>query len=166
MSNKTQSILIIVGVGGACTLLALWLGARYLGNLNADRQLDTEGHPTVEQMLHLLGSSDTIVLNNTLTQFERSGSPAGKERAVELLRHTDRYVSYTASLYLGAIGDRRSIPYLIRGLDHPAWRSRPQVAKYLKNLTREDFGENKDAWIRWWNTQNVGSSFDFTTKSP
>jgi len=107
---------------------------------------------------------DTIVLNNTLNQFERSRSSAGGEGAAELLRHPDRYVSYSASLYLGAIGDPRSIPYLIRGLDHPAWRSRPRVVKYLKSLTHEDFGENKDAWIRWWTTQNVGSNFDFTTK--
>jgi hypothetical protein len=123
-----------------------------------------EGHPTVEQMLELLQHSDTIVLENTLTLFELSGNPAGRERAAQLLQHPDCYVSYCACLYLGAIGDQRSIPYLIRGLDHPAWRSRPRVVKYLKSLSREDFGENKDAWIRWWNAQNVGSSFDFTTK--
>ena len=142
-------------------LLAAWLVVRHLETLNAARQLAMEGHPTVEQMLQLLQYSDTIILNNTLTQFEFSGNPAGRERAVDLLSHADRYVSYTASLYLGAIGDQRSIPYLIRGLDHPAWRSRPRVLNYLKRLTREDFGENKDAWIRWWNAQNVGAKFDF-----
>jgi len=123
-----------------------------------------EGHPSVEQMLHLLQRSDIIVLKNTLTLFEFSGDPAGRERAAELLKHTDRYVSYCACLYLGAIGDQRSIPYLIRGLDHPASRSRPRVVKYLKSLTGQDFGENKTAWIRWWSAQNVGLAFDFTTK--
>jgi len=164
MSRKARSILLIVGAVSACALLAWWLAIRYLEDLNAAQHLAMEGHPTVEQMLHLLQYSDTIVLNNTLTQFERSGSRAGTERAVELLRHPDRYVSYSASLYLGAIGDQRSIPYLIRGLDHPAWRSRPRVMNYLKSLTRQDFGENKDAWIQWWNAQNPGSRFDFTTK--
>jgi HEAT repeat protein len=161
MSRKARATLILVGACIACVLLAARLVVRHLEALNAARQLAMEGHPTVEQMLQLLQYSDTIILNNTLTQFEFSGNPAGRERAVDLLNHSDRYVSYTASLYLGAIGDQRSIPYLIRGLDHPAWRSRPRVLNYLKRLTREDFGESKDAWIRWWNRQNVGAKFDF-----
>jgi hypothetical protein len=164
MTRKGRSVLLLVGAAGACVLLAWWLAVRHLEDLSAARHLAMEGHPTVEQMLHLLNYSDAIVLNNTLTQFERSGDPAGKDRAVELLRHPDRYVSYSACLYLGAIGDQRSIPYLIRGLDHPAWRSRPRVVNYLKNLTRQDFGENKVEWIRWWNAQNPGSGFDFATK--
>jgi hypothetical protein len=123
MTRKARSILLVAGAVSACVLLAWWLAVRHLEDLNAAQHLAMEGHPTVEQMLHLLQYSDKTVLNNTLTQFERSKSPAGRERAAELLRHPDRYVSYSAGLYLGAIGDQRSIPYLIRGLDHPAWRS-------------------------------------------
>ncbi|HVM48379.1 MAG TPA: HEAT repeat domain-containing protein [Candidatus Acidoferrum sp.] len=164
MSRKGRSILVLVCAAVVCVVLAWWLAVRHLEDLNAAQHLAMEGHPTVEQMLHLLQYSDTIVLNNTLTQFERSRNPAGKERAAELLRHPDRYVSYSACLYLGAIGDERSIPYLIKGLDHPAWRSRPRVVKYLKSLTGQDFGEDKEAWIRWWNSQNPGSGFDFANK--
>jgi hypothetical protein len=114
-------------------------------------------------MIGLLRYSDAIVLKNTLTQFEFSGSDAGRERAAELLRNPDSYVSYCASLYLGAIGDQRCVPYLIRGLDHPAWRSRPRVVRYLKNLTGQDFGESKDKWIQWWNAQYPNTQFNFTT---
>ena len=143
-----------------------WLLNRHLEKLNAARQLAMEGHPTPQQLVSLLGYSDTIVLNNALTQLERSRSDVGRGRAVELLRHPDLYVWYCSSMYLGAIGDQRSVPYLIRGLDHPAWRSRPRVLGYLKNLTHEVFGEDKNAWVRWWNSQHPDVSFDFETKKP
>ena len=143
-----------------------WLVERHLEDLAAARELAMEGHPTPEQVVLLLGYTDTIVLNNTLTKLERSKSGIGRERAVELLGHSDLYVWHCASMYLGAIGDERSIPYLIRGLDHPAWRSRPRLVGYLTNLTREDFGEDKKAWVRWWNSQHPGVSFDSETKRP
>jgi hypothetical protein len=166
MALKRKRLLTISVAVVGCLFVAAWLISRQLQKLNTARELAMEGHPTVEQMLALLDYSDTIVLNNTLTQFEHSGSDAGRERAVELLRHSDIYVSYCSALYLGSIGDQRSVPYLIRGLDHPAWRSRPRLVRYLKTLTQQDFGENKHEWVQWWKSQNSGSSFDFTSKKP
>lgn len=163
--NRRRLLIVLVAVIG-CLCVVSWFINWRLEKLNAARQLAMYGHPTIEQMVDLLGYSDTIVINNTLTRFEFSGSDAGRERAVELLRHPDIYVWYCSSLYLGSIGDQRSVPYLIRGLDHPAWRSRPKLVRYLRSLTHEDFGENKDEWVRWWKSQNPDSPFDFTTKRP
>lgn len=166
MASKRRPIaVVLIAVVGAL-FVAAWLVNRHLQNLNAARQLAMEGHPTPEQLVSLLGYSDTIVLNNTLTQLEFSRNDIGRERAVELLLHSDPYVWYCSSMYLGAIGDQRSVPYLIRGLDHPAWRSRLRLLGYLKNLTHEDFGEDKGAWIRWWNSQHPDKPFDFETKKP
>src|SRR6059036_2806813 len=139
MASKRRSLVIaLVTVLGSLFVVG-WLLNRHLEKLNTARQLAMEGHPTPQQLVSLLGYSDTIVLNNALTQLERSRSDVGRGRAVELLRHPDLYVWYCSSMYLGAIGDQRSVPYLIRGLDHPAWRSRPRVLGYLKNLTHEVF---------------------------
>jgi hypothetical protein len=166
MARKRKRLLAALVAIVACLFIAAWVTIRQLQKLNAARQLAMEGSPTVEQMVSLLDYSDTIVLRNTLTQLEHSGSEAGRERAVELLGHSDIYVSYGSALYLGSIGDHRSVPYLIRGLDHPASRSRPRLVQYLKTLTHQDFGETKDQWVGWWKSQNPGSSFDFTTKKP
>lgn len=164
MSKNFRRFLIALFAIIGCLGAGGWLINHHLQKLLAARTLATEGHPRVEQMVQLLQSSDTIVINNALTRFERSGSDAGKERAAELLHHSDSYVWYCSSLYLGSIGDARSIPFLIRGLDHPAWRSKPRVVQYLTNLTHQDFGENKDEWIRWWKSQNSNSPFDFATQ--
>jgi hypothetical protein len=166
MAHKRGALVIAVVAVLGILFVVGWLVNRHLENLNADRQLAMEGHPTPEQLVSLLGNSDKIVLNNALTQLEVSKNDVGRERAVELLHHPDLYVWYCSSLYLGAIGDQRSVPYLIRGLDHPAWRSRPRLLGYLKKLTHEDFGEDKNAWVRWWNSQHPGVSFDFQTSKP
>ena len=42
----------------------------------------------------------------------------------------------------------------------------PRLLGYLKKLTHEDFGEDKNAWVRWWNSQHSGLSFDFETRKP
>ena len=166
MARKWKRLHAVLVTLFACLLTAGWVVNRQLQKLVAAQQLAMEGSPTVEQMVGLLDYSDAIVLKNTMTQLEHSGSDAGRERAVELLGHSDIYVSYCSALYLGSIGDQRSVPYLIRGLDHPASRSRPRLVRYLKTLTHQDFGENKDQWVGWWKSQNSGSSFDFTTKRP
>jgi hypothetical protein len=114
-----------------------------------------------EQLVSFLNSSDDILLDNALSALEFRKAPGGREQAAKLLAHPHLYVWYCASLYLGAIGDQRSVPYLIRGLDHPAWRSRPRVVSYLKNLTGMDFGEKKEEWIKWWLAQQAGRVFDF-----
>ncbi len=166
MASKRKTIIIALISVVVVALAAAWLAVHRLEDLNAARKLAMEGRPTPEQMISLLDYSDTIVLNNTLTQLERSQNDIGRERAAELLLHSNLYTWYCASLYLGAIGDQRSVPYLIRGLDHPAWRSRPKLLGYLKNLTSMDFGEDKPAWIRWWNSQNPNKPFDFEMKIP
>ncbi|SPE60412.1 exported hypothetical protein [Verrucomicrobia bacterium] len=104
----------IVAITVACAL-ALTLGvcgiwAHYLAKRNEAIQLVTEGNPSDEQLLGFLQSSDRILLLNTLTLLEHRKTPAGRERAAKLLAHPDLYVWYCASLYLGAVGDQRSVP--------------------------------------------------------
>jgi len=167
MSSKRKRLLVIIGGTVGCLYIVGYLVSRHLEKVvTALDTLDITqgGHATIEQLVSYLDYSNILVLKGALSELEFRRSDAGRERAAQLLQHRDLYVWYCASLYLGAIGDQRSVPYLIRGLDHLAWRHRPKLLGYLRSLTHQDFGENKDAWIQWWTSQHPGSSFDFTTK--
>jgi HEAT repeat protein len=156
-------------IAGSSLLLILATGALLNYSLNKRAEtyrLVTEGKPTDEQLVSFLKSNDKIILSNALALLEHRKTSAGRELAVKLLTHPDPYVWHPASLYLAALGDQRSVPYLIRGLDHPARRSRPRVVTYLRDLTGEDFGEKKQDWINWWSAGHPLTNFDFTCIGP
>ncbi|MDB6026194.1 MAG: hypothetical protein JWM68_2417 [Verrucomicrobiales bacterium] len=121
-----------------------------------------EGKASDTELVNFLASNDKILLSNTLTELEHRRVVGGRDSAAKLLTDPDIHVWYCAGLYLGCLGDKRSIPCLIRGLDHPAWRSRPRVVEYLKSMTGQDFGEEKQAWVAWWSAQNNNEKFDFS----
>jgi hypothetical protein len=153
---------IIVAASIGVLLLAFVVTGLYRLQEQADAlELVMSGNPTTEQLIKFLGSGNPTLLDNTLTILEQRKATGGRESAARLLKSDNLYVWFCASLYLGAIGDERSIPYLIRGLSHPARNDRTRVVSYLKNMTGNDFGENKEEWVRWWVAQH-GKSFDFT----
>ena len=168
MALSKKSLATVATIG---SLLVLILAAVILWDYRLNKrvqayQLITEGNPSDEQLLNFLKSNDQIILENTLRLLEHRKVLAGREPGIKLLTNPDLYIWYPASLYLGALGDQRSVPYLIRGLDHPAWRSRPRVVAYLKVLTGQDFGERKQDWISWWSAKQPQSAFDFTCVKP
>ena len=112
MARKRKLVTIAVSTVG-CLLAVWWFTARYFENRVAVLNAVMDGNPSIEQLVGFLDYSDAIILNNTLTRLEFARADAGRERAAVLLRHDNLYVWYCASLYLGAIGDQRSIPYLI-----------------------------------------------------
>jgi hypothetical protein len=124
-------------------------------------ELLIHGNPSEAELMGFLDSDYEILVSNTLSTLEHRKLAGGREKAANLLTSRDPHIWYVAALYLGAIGDQRSVPYLIRGLTHPAWRSRPRVVNYLQNLTGQNYGEKKEEWIKWWSAQK-NDKFDFT----
>jgi hypothetical protein len=108
-----------------------------------------------------LDSADGDVVRGTLFILEHRRSPAGREKALGLLKSEDDYIWFNAALYLSAISDANSIPYLIKGLRHPAYMSRDEVESDLLKLTGQPFGGDQSAWIKWWQDSRPESGFDF-----
>ncbi|TAK58251.1 MAG: hypothetical protein EPO24_08735 [Bacteroidetes bacterium] len=58
-----------------------------------------------------------------------------------------------AAVALGMIGSTRAIKPLIGALREPSMKVRREAAVALKKITTKDFGEDYDAWLKWWEGQ-------------
>jgi|GEM_PF-673178 len=108
-----------------------------------------------------LSSQDRDLVMTGLDLLEERRDPAGRETAHKLLESDDDYIWFNASMYLAAIEDQKSVPYLIKGLRHPAWRAHDRVAAYLETLTGQEFRKDQRKWIDWWKETNPELDFDF-----
>ncbi|MCP4708850.1 MAG: hypothetical protein GY869_09510, partial [Planctomycetes bacterium] len=88
-----------------------------------------------EKLVNNLSSGKRNLVMTSLNLLEDRLDSAGKEQAQKLLQSKDDYLWLNASLYLAAFGDQQAIPYLIKGLNHPASRAHDKVAKHLEQLT-------------------------------
>lgn len=113
-------------------------------------------------LVNNLSSSDRDLVMTSLDILKGRGDPAGQLKARALLSDSDDYIWFNAALYLGAINDPQAIPYLIKGLKHPAYRAYPEVATDLQALTGQTFALDQSKWIAWWRNANPGSQFSFT----
>jgi hypothetical protein len=107
-----------------------------------------------------LSSSDRLLVTTSIELLRDRRSPAGQEKAREMLGSTDDYIWLSAATYLGCLGDRESIPWLIRSLRHPAL-SVDRRAAYLEELTTQQFGRKQELWIDWWRKEHPDSTFSF-----
>ena len=121
-----------------------------------------DGTPSAVTLLRYLSYDNPHILGNALTRLEGMCDPIAKDRAVALLKHPDPYVWLPAASYLGAIRSQEAIPWLIKGLLHPAWRDRERVAKYLEDMTGKNFGQTQASWVQWWREANPDTEFGFT----
>jgi len=114
-----------------------------------------------EELAKDLYSSNGDTVRSALYRLENRKDPAGRNAACKLLESDDDYIWFNAGLYLASIGDEKSIPYLIKGLKHPAWRSHAQVASYLQQLTGQKHARDQKKWIAWWKATHPGTTFSF-----
>lgn len=82
-------------------------------------------------------------------------------KARELLRSSDEYAWFNAALYLGKLGDSAAVPYLIKGLRHPAHMAHAEAVADLQAITGQAIGNDFEAWRQWYVTQHPGQQFDF-----
>ena len=115
-----------------------------------------------DKIVRNLHSRDRGLIITSLSILKRRNDFSGREQARKLLSHQDNHVWLNAALYLASVGDEDSIPYLIKGLSHPAYQSYDEVATYLKALTGKDFGKNQKKWMLWWKENYPQSNFDFS----
>jgi len=108
-----------------------------------------------------LESSDRDLVMASLDTLTRRNDTAGQPQARKLLASADDYIWFNAALYLGAINDQQAVPYLIKGLKHPASRAYPDVARDLKSLTGQNLGTDQAKWLIWWKQRNPNSAFSF-----
>ena len=87
-------------------------------------------------------------------------SDVAHQIALQQLDSSDDYLWLNAAEYLGAIGDPKSIPYLIKALRHTAWRGDDKTKASLVRLTGTDcFDFN--GWQHWWLASHPNSRFDW-----
>ncbi|MEO0586668.1 MAG: hypothetical protein AAF078_03425 [Planctomycetota bacterium] len=90
------------------------------------------------------------------------GSRAAVVEATNDLNHSDPYVWFNAALYLGSLDETDSVPYLIKGLRHPARRAYPEIVSALQGMTGQTYGQSQVDWVKWWETTHPNSTFEFT----
>lgn len=78
------------------------------------------------------------------------------EYALDLLKDiliTSEYIPVRAgaAMTLGRIGARNDAYTLIHALNDPSSFVKHKVHKALTQLTREEFGQDKRTWLKWWN---------------
>jgi hypothetical protein len=98
---------------------------------------------------------------SSLGILEERKWPGAQAKAKTFLKSDDSYLWLNSAFYLAALGDKDAVPYLIKGLRHPAWRSYPKAAAYLKALTGQDYGTDFNQWKSWWQETYPDSKFDF-----
>ena len=108
-----------------------------------------------------LVSQDPNLVMNTLYHLEKRRDASGQERARVLLDSDDDYIWLNAATYLAALGDKLSVPFLIKSITHPASRSLNERVASLEELTGLQFGDDREAWIRWWKETHPESKFQF-----
>lgn len=110
-----------------------------------------------------LKSNNPDLVRESLSFLNSRKDPAGVSNALPLLQSQDDYVWLNAALYTGSCGRQEAVPYLIKALRHTAWRADPDTLAALTALTGQNFGNDFSKWQAWWEAQNPGKSFDWTS---
>jgi hypothetical protein len=108
-----------------------------------------------------LDSGNPELVRESLGILADRKDPIASIRAVELLGSKDDYIWLNAAHYLGRIGNKTSIPYLIKAFRHTSWRSDDERKQLLIKLTGNDFGTDFTKWQEWWLSQNPDFHMDW-----
>ncbi|HET6251609.1 MAG TPA: hypothetical protein VFE47_28245 [Tepidisphaeraceae bacterium] len=146
----------------AVILLAVALSAVYFVASKTNLGLMIAGRAVPSStIVSNLSSDDPDLVMTSLNILQERNSSDGQKQARALLTSANDYIWFNAALYLAAIKDQQSVPYLIKGLKHPASRAYPEVAADLLALTGKPFAMDQEKWIAWWKQTNPGSNFSF-----
>jgi hypothetical protein len=137
-SRVVVIVMIIIAVGGAMAL-SYFMHAR-------SRELARE-----------LDSADPSVVNDGLIALKDRVDPAGMVKAGAMLKSDDADIRINAAIYLGALGKKDSVPYLIEAMRHVEDDRKDEIVSELSSITGESFGRNANGWRDWWLGQHPGS---------
>lgn len=89
--------------------------------------------------------------------------PIAIEVALQDIHSDDDYLWLNAGHYLGILKREEATPYLIKALRHTAWRSDAERIDLLHKITGKDFGNDFEAWKKWWITENPTFTIDWSS---
>ncbi len=130
--------LIIVGIGGAATLSYFM-------------------HARSSELARDLDSPDPSVVNDGLIALKDRGDPAGMDKATALLKSDNTDTRIDAAIYLGELGKKDSVPYLIKAMREVEDDRKDEIVSELTSITGQSFGRNANGWRDWWLGQHPGS---------
>lgn len=103
-----------------------------------------------EELVEALSSENDQKVMTAFGILEDRRDPAGVQKAKELLEIDNKYIWFNATLYLGSLERKEAVPYLIKGLKHPASKAHKDASIYLQKITGKSFGTNYEKWLDWW----------------
>jgi hypothetical protein len=156
--------IVIAGLAAMALVIGAYAAYRALTKTTLGLVMVGE-HVPAGTLVGNLSSNDQDLVMSSLGTLADSRDKAGQAKARELLASEDDYIWFNAALYLGTIGDTEAVPYLIKGLKHPASRAYPEVVRILEVLTGEHWGMDQAKWIAWWEKGHPMSGFSFAYAS-
>jgi hypothetical protein len=109
-------------------------------------------HVSSRQVVRALDSDNPAKVSDSLLLLRDRRDPAGIAKAKELLKSDNTDVWTSAALYLGVMGKKESIPYLVKALNGASDEDAHEMAMDLAEMTGRDYGNNYDAWEAWLKT--------------
>lgn len=113
-----------------------------------------EGGPAADassqELVSLLANDGPEAVITELGKLAEAGDASGVAGARKLLESEDDEVWITAAAYLGSLGKREAVPYLIKALAYPDSEPHPYAADFLREITAESYGENYGRWAAWY----------------
>ncbi len=114
-------------------------------------------HARSGELAHQLDSADSSIVNDGLIALKDRVDPAGMNKAAALLKSDDTDIRINAAIYLGALGKKDSVPYLIEAMREVEDDRKDEIVSELASITGESFGRNANGWRDWWLGQHPGS---------
>ncbi len=119
------------------------------------------GLVSASKLIDNLKSSDTDLLQETLSILTIREEPVALDHAIPLLQHADRFVWVPAALYVGSFNKVEAVPYLIKALRHGWKRSHEKCVAHLQSITGQAFENDFDQWKSWWENNHPDLEFDW-----
>ncbi len=107
---------------------------------------------TVETFIKALNDDDPYVRMDAAEALGSLDDFRAVGPLTEALVDVNKEVRYAAAWALGRLGDERAVRFLISMLVDKDATLRSYAAQSLHMITREDFGDDYDKWMKWYST--------------
>jgi len=104
----------------------------------------------IEPLVSAMKDRDLLVCVSAALALEEMADPRAVEPLISALEDEDWHVRFQATRALGKIKDPRAVEPLISALKDENWDVREAAADALEEITGQSFGENPEAWQKWW----------------
>lgn len=113
----------------------------------------------VEPIIELLKYNSPATNRIAAEALGKLKDPHAVGPLIAVLKNADRAakLGYMTSLDYNAEAPSDPLVVVI-DVDPKEWEHRPQVCSALKAITGQDFGEDTQRWVSWWESQNNGAA--------